>query len=153
MKTRADVALLMDKIFRECQDTRESGQKEYAHDESNALANFERAGLDLGILREKVWFIFAKKHWDGVLAWINGHRSQREDVRGRIKDMIVYLVLLWVMIEDDEEQLQAVNTSFPKATDKIPNWGDDCCGIMFDEPPHPQCRWPRDHKGKHSWQL
>ena len=102
MKTRADVAKLMSEVFADCQKTREAGQKEYAHDEENALRNFEQTGLDLGIPREKVLYIFAKKHWDGVLAWINGHRSQRENVRGRIKDIIVYLILLWSMVDDDE---------------------------------------------------
>ncbi len=75
--------------------------KEYAHDEGNALANFERGGADLAIPREKVWYVYANKHWDGVLAWINGHRSHREDVRGRIMDLIVYLVLLWAMADND----------------------------------------------------
>ena len=74
MKTRKDVAELMDRVFKDCQGTREQGQKEYAHDEQNALANFERTGKDLGIPREKVLWIFLKKHTDGVLAWINGHR-------------------------------------------------------------------------------
>jgi hypothetical protein len=108
MKTRGDVAKLMDEIFTECQKTRDAGQKEYAHSESNALGNFERTGEDLKIPREKVWYIFTKKHWDGVLAWINGHRSQREDVRGRIKDMIVYLVLLWAMVDDEAEKEASV---------------------------------------------
>lgn len=101
MKSRADVAALMAEIFARCQTTRDAGQKEYAHDDNNALANFERGGADLAIPREKVWYIYANKHWDGVLAWINGHRSQREDVRGRIMDLIVYLVLLWAMADDD----------------------------------------------------
>ena len=28
--------------------------------------------------------------------------GQREDVRGRLKDAIVYLMLLWAMVEDDK---------------------------------------------------
>lgn len=102
MKTRADVAKLMSEVFADCQKTREDGQKEYAHDEENALRNFEQTGTDLRIPREKVLYIFAKKHWDGILSYINGHRSQRENVRGRIKDVIVYLILLWAMVDDDE---------------------------------------------------
>lgn len=109
MKTREDVARLMDEVFKECQATRDAGQKEYAHDDENALANFERTGAELAVAREKVWYIFAKKHWDGVLAWINGHRSQREDVRGRLKDLIVYLILLWAMVNDDEERAKGLN--------------------------------------------
>lgn len=81
---------------------REAGQKEYAHRDENALENFEREGADLNLPREVVWAILAGKHWRGVRAWIKGHRSQREDVRGRIKDLIVYLVLLWAMVDDEE---------------------------------------------------
>jgi hypothetical protein len=101
MKTKADVKDLMDRVFKELQQTREDGQREYAHDESNALANFERTGAEVDIPREKVLWIFAMKHKDGIAAWIKGHRSQREDVRGRIKDLIVYLILLWAMVEDE----------------------------------------------------
>jgi hypothetical protein len=103
--SRQQVADLMDRVFIECQKTREQGQKEYAHSDSNALSNFERTGDELQIPREKVWYIFAKKHWDGTLAWIRGHRSQREDVRGRIMDLIVYLILLWAMVDDEERKL------------------------------------------------
>ncbi len=103
MKTRADVALLMTDVFARCQATRDAGQKEYAHDEANALANFERLAFDLQLAREKVLWVYLKKHLDGVLAWINGHRSQRENVRGRIVDIIVYLILLWALIDDTPE--------------------------------------------------
>jgi hypothetical protein len=102
MKTRAEVAELMDFIFAECKGTREAGQKEYAHDDSNALANFDDDAERLGIDRKIAWSVFANKHWRGVHAHIKGHKSQREDVRGRIKDLIVYLVLLWAMIDDEE---------------------------------------------------
>lgn len=103
MKTKEDVQKLMAEIFADCQKTREQAHNEYAHTD-NALANFERTGAELNIPREKVWYIFAKKHWDGTLAWITGYRSQREDVRGRIKDLIVYLILLWAMVDDEHEQ-------------------------------------------------
>lgn len=92
----------MEQIFAECMQTREDGQKEYAQNEGNALQNFDDQAAELEIPREKVWYIFADKHWRGVRAWINGHRSQRENVRGRIKDLIVYLVLLWAMVDDTE---------------------------------------------------
>lgn len=110
MKTRQDVANLMKKVFDDCQQTREAGQKEYAHDEQNALANFERLEFDLKISREKVLWVYMKKHLDGILSYLNGHKSQREDVRGRIKDVIVYLILLWAMIDDNEAPN---NASYP----------------------------------------
>lgn len=126
MKSRADVAKLMDEIFAECQKTRDAGQKEYAHDEGNALANFERGGAELQIPREKIWYVYVKKHWDGVLAWINGHRSQREDVRGRIKDLIVYLVLLWAMVDDTSDAVTVQAWRDTRYTVQILNSGSLC---------------------------
>lgn len=119
MKTRADIAELMDQILhgevverftevrhqmsRELQFLREAGQKEYAHSEDNAFGNFERTAEDLeNITREQVLWIFVKKHLDGIKAYINGHRSQRESVEGRINDAIVYLILLRGMVEDNK---------------------------------------------------
>lgn len=85
------------KIQRDLAVLREAGQKEYAHEEDNAFANFERAGQALGVPREVVLKIFALKHVDGVKAWAGGHKSQREDVTGRLNDIMVYMVLLDAM--------------------------------------------------------
>lgn len=82
----------------------EQGQREYAHDEQNALANFERLANELEIPREKVLWIYMRKHLDGIKAHINGFTSQREPVQGRIKDAIVYLMLLYCMVIDNNEK-------------------------------------------------
>jgi hypothetical protein len=99
--TKNQFALLMERIFESCTDTREAGQKEYAGGE-DAFGNFNRLADELGIDRKKILWVFLTKHRDGVVSYINGHKSQREDVRGRIKDMIVYLCLLWGMVNEDE---------------------------------------------------
>jgi hypothetical protein len=100
--TRQQVADLMERIFDRLRLTREAGQKEYAHSEDNAFANFERVAKDLDMSKEKVLWVYTRKHIDGVVSWLKGHKSQREDVRGRILDIIVYLILLWAMIEEEE---------------------------------------------------
>jgi hypothetical protein len=101
--TRAEMAAHMSKVFKECQDLRAAGQKEYAHNDANAIENFERGAQEVGIDRKQVLWIYMRKHYDGVVAYLKGHKSQRESVHGRIKDMIVYLVLLDAMITEDEE--------------------------------------------------
>tara|TARA_R110002012_G_scaffold4465_2_gene20621 strand:+ start:266 stop:538 length:273 start_codon:yes stop_codon:yes gene_type:complete len=90
--------------LKEVLKTRDQGQKEYAHDENNVFANFERSSSLLNISREKSLMIFLLKHIDGISAYIKGHKSQREDVRGRITDAIVYLCLLRGMIEDGKNK-------------------------------------------------
>ena len=92
----------MDKILKEVTMTRDSGQKEYAHDEDDIFANFNRVAHLLEEDRKKVLMTYMLKHVDGIAAFVKGHKSQREDVTGRITDCIVYLMLLWGMIEEDD---------------------------------------------------
>mgnify|MGYP003151635167 CR=1 FL=1 len=82
--------------------TRDDGQKEYARDIDNVFANFERVGKYINVSREQVLMVYLLKHIDGIMAYINGHKSQREGVDGRITDAIVYLLLLRGMVEDNE---------------------------------------------------
>tara|TARA_Y100001973_G_C5128642_1_gene296530 strand:- start:622 stop:903 length:282 start_codon:yes stop_codon:yes gene_type:complete len=93
----------MQSLLKKVLKTRDDGQKEYAHDEDNVFANFERVGNTLNIPREKVLMIYLLKHIDGIVSYIEGHKSQREDVSGRIVDAIVYLCLLNGMTKDDAE--------------------------------------------------
>ena len=92
MNTKFDSILVMHK----------EGQKEYAHDEDNVFANFDRIANQTNTDRKFVLWIYLMKHVDGIAAYINGHKSQREDVRGRITDALVYLIILWGMINKDE---------------------------------------------------
>ena len=80
---------------------RQAGQKEYARKQNNAFANFERVAENLDIDRKEVLLVYLLKHIDGICSYVKGHKSQREDVRGRLTDAIVYLCLLWGVIEDD----------------------------------------------------
>ena len=88
-------------ILPEITKTRDAGRKEYAHDEDNVFANFERVANALDTSREKVLMVYLLKHIDGISAYSKGHKSQREDVRGRLTDAIVYLMLLWGMVADE----------------------------------------------------
>ena len=96
--------LMEKKILPKITKTRDSGQKEYAHDEDNVFANFERVAESCNISREQALWVYASKHFDGISAYIKGYKSQREDVRGRLTDLTVYLWLLWGMIEESESK-------------------------------------------------
>ena len=50
--------------------------------------------------KETVLFTHFMKHIDGIASYIEGNTSQREDVTGRITDAIVYLCLLWGMVDE-----------------------------------------------------
>jgi len=83
-------------------ETRESGGQEYARTEDNIFANFERVSETLDISVEECIMVYSMKHLDGIVAHIQGTTSQREDVRGRITDLIVYMTLLWGYLVKDE---------------------------------------------------
>jgi len=116
--TRKEMSKLIKKIFLQIQDTREDGQKEYARDIDNAFANFERVGKNLNISREKVLLVYLLKHIDGICAYVEGHRSQREDVKGRLTDAIVYLCLLWGMTESHDLKYPGKSKHFYMRLDK-----------------------------------
>ena len=114
-----------DKIFKgmikEVKSTRDSGQKEYAHTEDNVFANFERVAEGLNISREQALMVYLMKHMDGINAWIKGHKSQRENVSGRIKDAIVYLCLLWGMSEEHDKNVDSFLDDHGFVPSKTPN--------------------------------
>ena len=101
-----DMSNLMDRvIIPQIKQTRASGQAEYARTEQDVLANFKRIGNSLNLPVEKVISVYLMKHFDGVLSYAEGHKSQREDVTGRLTDIIVYCCLLWASIEDNRNNL------------------------------------------------
>jgi len=97
-------AELMDRIFKEVLSIRDAGQKEYARSTDDVHANFKRVGNWTDTDPKKVMLTYLIKHIDGICSYVNGHKSQREDVRGRITDTIVYLCLLWGYIDEEEEK-------------------------------------------------
>ena len=90
---------LINAIFQEVETIHTEGQKEYAMDEDNVFANFERIAEQTGFDKKMILWVYLMKHIDGICSYIKGHRSQREEVQGRLTDAIVYLFILWGMIE------------------------------------------------------
>ena len=100
--THKEMHKLMDTIIKEVTLIRNEGQKEYAHDKEDVFANFNRVANLLEEDRKKVLMTYTLKHVDGIAAYVKGHKSQRENVTGRITDCMVYLMLLWGMIEEED---------------------------------------------------
>lgn len=104
--TKIEFDFLLDSIQSAEREVRSAGQREYAGDDGNVFANFDRVASHLGIDRKRVLLVYALKHLDGITSYVNGHKSQREDVRGRIKDLRMYMALLWGMIEEDDRHIE-----------------------------------------------
>ena len=108
MMKHREMITLIDSILDRVKTMHTEGQKEYAMDEDNVFANFERIANQTGNSKEMVLWIYLMKHIDGIASYIKGHVSQRENVKGRLTDAIVYLCILWGMIES-KEKMEALN--------------------------------------------
>jgi len=104
MTTQKFKELLETDIMPAISSMRNAGQKEYAHNSDEIFANFNRIAHLVETDRKKVLLTYMLKHIDGITAFVKGHKSQREDVTGRITDAIVYLMLLWGMIKEEQEK-------------------------------------------------
>ena len=91
-------------IMPEIIKTRDAGQKEYARDVDDVFHNFKRVASFTGDSEEKAILTYLIKHIDGIASHVNGYTSQREDVTGRIKDAIVYLMLLWGLVSEHNKK-------------------------------------------------
>lgn len=96
--SRAEANVSVQKMLKKEFVLWQSGQKEYARS-PNIFANFTRLAENLDMSPEQILTVYAVKHLDGIISWVNGHKSQREDVRGRINDLRVYLSILYLMVE------------------------------------------------------
>lgn len=109
--THSEMHDLMLDVFDRLEDLREAGQAEYAHDEDNCFANFDRTAERLKISREKALMVHFTKHYDSLTAYVNGHESQREPIYGRILDAMMYLMLLYGMVEEAEGEEEVYEPS------------------------------------------
>lgn len=117
--SHADMEKHLLRMQAEEREVRAKAQKEYAGGE-NSFGNFVRLGKMLGLPPQKILWVYAVKHFDGILAHVNGHKSQRESVRGRIKDARIYLALLDAM-ETILEQSSSSTVPCGEAHERAPS--------------------------------
>ena len=77
---------------------------EYAGDDDR-LANFRRNGERLGLPIETIWAVYAAKHWDAIMQFIQDLRNEKtrdrlESIEGRVDDLIVYALLFKAMLDE-----------------------------------------------------
>lgn len=67
--------------------------KEYAGD-VDRFDNFKSLGTRLGMSPQAILWVYVVKHLNAIEAWIKTGHTFSEPIEGRIKDAIVYLMLL-----------------------------------------------------------
>lgn len=77
---------------------------EYAA-EGDRLDNFRRNGVNNGVTMETCWSVYAGKHWDAIQTYVRDlqlgiERPRSEPMASRADDLIVYLTLFKLMLEE-----------------------------------------------------
>ncbi len=85
---------------------------EYSGD-NDRLLNFRRNGDRLGLDMEVIWAVYAAKHWDALMQYIqdintNTSRPRLESLESRCDDLIVYLLLFKAMLQESAETARLV---------------------------------------------
>lgn len=95
---------MIEEIFDEVRHLAKAKGGEYSGD-VDRLLNFRRNGRALDLPMETIWAVYAAKHWDAIQQYVKDlrtgkERERLEPITGRIKDLIVYLLLLEAMVEE-----------------------------------------------------
>ena len=92
-------------FLEECFSTMKSKGHDYRQGSPDALKNFKLDALAMEIPMEKVWYIFAAKHWKAIQTFCaKGGQLESEPIEGRIKDVIVYLLLFYKLVQEMKEK-------------------------------------------------
>ena len=95
---------MIEETFEEVRHLAKAKGGEYSGD-VDRLLNFRRNGAALGLPMETIWGVYAAKHWDALMQYIrdlqeNKQRERLESIDGRIRDLIVYLLLFQAMVDE-----------------------------------------------------
>lgn len=97
MKTR-EFEVIINESFETVRRLVETKGHEYSGD-LDRLLNFKRNGAALGLMPSTIWAVYAAKHWDSIMQYMQDlqhgrYRELSEPIEGRIDDLITYLLLL-----------------------------------------------------------
>lgn len=98
--------LLVEKTVEQIRQLSTNKGGEYAGD-TDRLANFRRNAERLGLDPAQVWAVYAAKHWDAVMQYVEDiqtgkSRPRSESISGRLDDLIVYCILMKAIVEERE---------------------------------------------------
>lgn len=99
---------VIEETFENVHHLRDTKGGEYAGD-VDALANFRRNAITLHLAMEQVWAVYAAKHWDSIMQYIQDISTGKDRIRteppeGRIDDLITYLILLKAILYASENR-------------------------------------------------
>jgi len=131
-----DLDLFLDDCFK---TMREKGHDYREGNDNDLLHNFRTVGEEMELPPEKVWYIYASKHWKAIKTFIKeAGQSESEPIEGRIKDVIVYLLLLHRRVQEmkrEKKDVKAFDKTFylyaPSQINEVAEKGSEVDPISF----------------------
>lgn len=65
--------------------------------------NFKRHANELDVTPEKIWAVYASKHWDAVITYVRTGAVQSEPILDRLRDLRNYVDLLAAHISGEQK--------------------------------------------------
>jgi hypothetical protein len=93
---------LAGKMWVECMEIMRSKGQAYSGKEDK-LGNFKRVAKKLGLSPKQVWYVYFAKHLDALSSYLKGEYVDSEPIKGRLQDLINYVLLLWGLIYEEAE--------------------------------------------------
>ena len=99
-----DYSILIEETFETIKKLGQLKGGEYSGDHDRLL-NFRRNGKNLDLPMETVWAVYAAKHWDALMQFVQDlqkgkERQRMESISGRVDDLIVYALLFKAMLKE-----------------------------------------------------
>lgn len=98
-----DLSSIIEGEFDRIRGIRESKGREYASDE-DTLADFKEVAEETGVTPLQCWSVYVKKHVRAIDTFVREGSLKSEPIEGRIRDVIVYHLLLLGLIVDMKEE-------------------------------------------------
>lgn len=91
---------IITKFLAECVGLLNRKGEDYSRGEADVLSNFRRVSEDLGLTPKEVAWVYARKHIDSIAGYLKTGKSS-EPIRGRLQDLVNYLLIIWCLIEEE----------------------------------------------------
>ena len=89
---------------------------DYTRKNADRLWNFKQTAREVGITPLQCWAVYAGKHWNSIMAYVQTGKVESEAIEGRLDDLSNYLFLLEGLLQ---ETLPIPRLEFPVAADHI----------------------------------
>lgn len=144
--SKKDMVTRIKKIFdTQCLTLLDAKGDDYAHEVGTS--EFRDSAAELSVDHYTVWNVHFNKHLRALKTWMKKRKTATEHISGRIIDLINYLFILLVIIEEDnmseymdENELYDGMLKVPTSVTN-PSSGCDCCtaigyGGLYNKSPN-----------------